>query len=62
MNLERVRKEILDHDADQKRKKKEKEETMTFIERVILDMFKATSKAVIQQAINEVVDGFNKGK
>ena len=62
MNLERVRKEILDHDADQKRKKKEKEETMTLIERVVLDMFKATSRAVIQQAIDEIIGEFNTGK
>ncbi len=61
INLERARKEILDHHADQKRKKKEREETTTLIEKVIFDVFKATGKVVIQQAIDELIDDFNKG-
>ena len=62
MNLERVRKEIYDHDAEKKKKKKEREETQTFIEKLILDVFKASGKAVIQQAIDELIDDFNRGK
>jgi hypothetical protein len=48
MNLERVRKEIYDHHNEEKKKKKDKEETMTLIEKVFFDVFKATSRAVIQ--------------
>ena len=62
MNLEQVRREIYDHHNEKEKKKKEKEETMTLIERVVLDMFKATSRAVIQQAIDEVIGEFNQGK
>lgn len=62
MNLERVRKEIYDHHNEEKKKKKDKEETMTLIEKVFFDVFKATSRAVIQQAIDEVVAEFNNGK
>ena len=62
MNLEQVRKEIYDHHNEKTRKKKEKEETMTLIERVLLDVFKATGKAVIQQAIDEVIGELNQGK
>lgn len=62
MNLERVRQEIYEHDAEKKRKKKEREETQTFIEKLIFDVVKASGRAVIQQAINEVIDEFNSGK
>ena len=61
MNLESVRKEIIDHHKEREKKKKEKEETITFIERVMLDLFKSSGKAVIQQAIDELILDFNKG-
>ena len=60
MNLNRVRQDILDHHNENKKKKKSDEETMTFIERVVLDLFKSTSRAVIQQALDEVIGEFNK--
>ena len=61
MNLERARQEILDHYADQEKKKKDKEETMTLIERVVIDMFKTTGSAVIRQALDDIIDSFNNG-
>ena len=62
MNLERAKQEIIDHHANQKKKKKDNEETMTLIERVVLDMLKATESAVIRQALDEIIDSFNSEK
>ena len=61
INLQRVSDEIYTRSQDQKKKKKEKEETTTFIEKLIIDMFKATGSAVVKQAIDELLDDFNKG-
>ena len=62
MNYKRVRDEMNTRSQDQKKKKKDQEDTMTFIEKFVIDMFKATGKAVLQQAIDELLDGFNNGK
>ena len=35
---------------------------MTLIERVVLDMLKATESAVIRQALDEIIDSFNSEK
>lgn len=62
INLSRVSNEIWEHHRDKEKKKKEKKETMTFIEKMVIDMITATGSAVVRKAIDDLIDGFNSGK
>ena len=60
MNLESVRKEMLDNYRGKKDKEKQRKENETLIRKLLYDVIKASGNAVIKQALNDLMEDFNK--
>lgn len=61
MNLDRVRKEMLDHYRGKQEKEKQKKENEQMIKKLLYDVVRASGSAVINQAIEDLIKDFNKG-
>ena len=60
MNLEQARADILNHHKEKKKNKQQKKEDELFIKKLFFDVIKASGNAVIKQAIEELMQDFNK--
>ncbi len=61
MNLEQARADILNHHQEKKKNKQQRKENELLIEKIIFDVIKASGNAIVKQAIEDLMQDFNKG-
>lgn len=60
MNIEQARREILEHTRHEQENKEQKRQDEELIKKLLFDVVKVSGDKVVQQAIQELIQDFNK--